>query len=284
MAIAVQTSTATRTHALTRPLILWHLLSLDAPTVATLWTWSIARHSGRVLPISLLAATFLAVWILYAADRLLDTGAPASELEARHHFHMRYRPWFRLGLVAASLALAPLLLLLPPAAMRLYVELAAVLLAWFMLIHVPTTGSGTMPRRLPKELAVGLFFAAAVFIPTAAELPDHRLALVPLVLLFAALCSLNCLFIYAWEHPTPRSLDAAHPSTRFALRHLQALAFTVLASAPVLAIVQRSSLALAIALSTAFLLTLQYWSPRDPTLLRAAADLTLLTPLLVSLP
>ena len=54
------------------PLALWHLLSLDAPSVATVWTIAIAHAAGVDLPWTSAAAMFIAVWILYAADRLLD--------------------------------------------------------------------------------------------------------------------------------------------------------------------------------------------------------------------
>ena len=57
----------------TSPLALWHLLSLDAPTVAALWTYFIARANHVQLSYAVPAAMFLAVWLIYAADRLLDT-------------------------------------------------------------------------------------------------------------------------------------------------------------------------------------------------------------------
>ena len=47
--------------------IYWHLLSLDAPTVATLWTIFVARACRVELPASFAGAMFLAVWIIYAA-------------------------------------------------------------------------------------------------------------------------------------------------------------------------------------------------------------------------
>ncbi len=280
MAPALQTQSTTAAHAFARPLILWHLLSLDAPTVAALWTFFLAHHAGVALPVSSLAAMFLAVWILYAADRLLDTAAPAAEQEARHRFHARYRRVFLWTLAAASVALIPLLLRIPASSMRLFLSLAAILFSWFILIHVPPARPGARPRRLPKELAVGLFFAAATFIPTVARAHTLRLALLPIAILFALLCSLNCLFIYAWEHPTPRTRASAHPSSRLALRYLKPLAFTIAAAALTLALLKRSAPAFAIALSTAILLALQHRPPRNPTLLRAAADLALLTPLL----
>ena len=52
----------------------WHLLSLDAPTVAGLWCWAFGRavrlHLSPRLPVALALGT----WLFYVADRLLDAG------------------------------------------------------------------------------------------------------------------------------------------------------------------------------------------------------------------
>src|ERR1700679_3918546 len=98
------------------PLALWHLLSLDAPTVATLWTIFIARCSHLTLPWTAPAAMFVAVWMIYAADRLLDARildlsppnntAHPPDLEARHRFHHHHRTAFLTLILIAALALA----------------------------------------------------------------------------------------------------------------------------------------------------------------------------------
>ena len=185
----------------------WHLLSLDAPSVAVLWTWFVARSVGVVLPWVDLAAMFLAVWVLYAADRLLDAraGRGADGLEARHHFHHRHRTPFRWGIGLSTVALACLLPGLLGSEIELYLVLGGLLVSWFLLIH-----SG--PRPLPKEFVVGIFFAAAVFVPTVAREPMLRTELSWPAALFGALCSLNCLFIFAWEHPELPSRSIARPS------------------------------------------------------------------------
>jgi hypothetical protein len=245
------------------PLTLWHLLSLDAPTVAALWTWFIAHANHIHLPIASILAMFLAVWSLYAADRLLDEHA----LEARHHFHHLHRKAFLTAIILASVALAILLPRLETAAIRLYLILGGLVFGYFVLIHATQDS-----HRYPKELAVGICFAAATFIPTVARQPALRPALLPPALLFAALCGLNCLFIYAWEHaPQP------HP--------LPLLAIILTLTSTAVAIFDHQSpwpLSAATALSAIFLLILHRFSPRIPaTLLRAAADLALLTPILL---
>ena len=290
MAFAIQTQVFVTAGALARPLLLWHLLSLDAPTVATLWTWAIARSGGLRLGPAWLYAVFVAVWILYAADRLLDSSPSraelTAELEDRHHFHARHRRRFRVALAAAGVALVLLLPAVSAAAMRLYLALAAVLCAWLLLIHLPPAVLSRPARPLPKELAVGVFFAAATALPAMAERPALRLQLLPVAVLFAALCSLNCVFIHAWEHPSRASQAAAHPGLRFALRHVRPCAVGLGVLAVIAACVRGpwSPLATAVAISAALLLLLDLSPPTDGTLLRAAADLALLTPLLLLIP
>ncbi|ADW68039.1 hypothetical protein [Granulicella tundricola] len=269
------------------PLIYWHLLSLDAPTVAALWTWFVARSAHISLPLSSVAAMFLAVWILYAADRLLDAqqleSAVPSDLEARHLFHHKHRKLFRIVILVCSLALAPLLLTIPAEAIRLYLIAGSLLFAWFVLIHAAPVLHGGKPGRLPKEIAVGVFFAAATFIPTVSRAPALRLSLLLPAILFAALCSLNCLFIYAWEHPTPSVTATAHPTTRVALHSLTLLAPILTFVAFLLAVLQHnefSPLLMAIALSASLLRLLHQTRPASRIALRAAADFVLLTPLL----
>jgi hypothetical protein len=281
----LQTKTKRKTAS---PLALWHLLSFDAPTVAALWTWFLARANHIRLPLPSSAAMALAVWMLYAADRLLDTRlldatpltSPIAEMEARHLFHYRHRSAFLAGIALAAIILAVLLPHLETAAIHLYLTEGALLFAWFLILHATRSA-----HRLPKEIAVGLFFAAAVFIPTIARNPGLRLALLPDAILFAALCSLNCLFIYAWEHPPTSRATAqtTHATTRLALRHLTALAITVAIAGAAIALFYPSSprpIAAACTLSTLLLIALDRTRTHLPAItLRASADLALLTPL-----
>ena len=330
-------------------LTLWHLLSLDAPTVATLWTLFIARCSHLTLPWTALAAMFTAVWMIYAADRLLDarlldarlldarlldarlldtrlldarlldtplldsrlsdSRLSESGLEARHRFHHRHRTAFLTVILFGSVALATLLHRIDPRALYLYVLLATLLAAWMILIHIRPEPNGST-RRLPKELAVGVFFPAAVFIPTLARTTPTATAihflgwaadwirpnLLPSAILFACVCTLNCLCLYAWEHPAPRPQDPATPAhdqpsrpqahwtTRWATAHLTQLALSLLAASTIATLSLSPPIALpalACSLSTAALFALNLYRRRlSPIHLRAAADLVLLTPIL----
>jgi hypothetical protein len=276
------------------PLELWHLLSLDAPTVASTWTIFIARCASVKLPWTAPAAMFVAVWMLYAADRLLDArplpnGAPPPDLEERHRFHHRHRTAFLSTLILASGLLAGLLHRLNADALRLYALLAALLAGWLLLIHARPLPTDQI-RRLPKELAVGVFFPAAIFIPTVARAPQLRMALLPAAVLLAGICTLHCLFLYAWEHPAPRT--RAHWTTRWATGHLRPLTLGVIACAAFVATLSEQHAlphldlapALACSVSAALLIALDAQQRRwRAVTVRACADMVLLTPLLAIL-
>lgn len=252
--------------------MLWHLLSLDAPTVAVLWMWFLAAANGVRLRWTSILAMGTAVWLLYAADRLLDCRGQAN-LELRHHFHHRHRGRFLTGMVAAACGLVTMLPQIPRAALQLYLIEGSFVTAYFVLIHMP--GSA---KRLPKEHAVGVFFAAATFIPTVSAVPALRRSLVIPALLFAGLCILNCLFIDGWEHPgitRARRLVPPLPQLAIALLVCSGAVCVLGNGAP-------RQIAAAVALSTLMLLGLHLGRHRlSPPNLRAAADLALLTPLLL---
>jgi len=262
------------------PLVLWHLLSLDAPTVAALWTWFIARANHLQLPLSATIAMGLAVWMLYAADRLLDAQSTHHDpLEARHLFHHRHHTAFLIGIFASAAALAFLLPRLDARSIHLYLILGGLVFGYFILIHATRSS-----HRLPKEIAVGIFFAAATFIPTVARQPGLRLAMLAPALLFATLCSLNCLFIYAWEHIPSHTAHAAHATTRLALHHLRLIANCIVAAGIALVVLDRRApwpIPVAAIVAAILLLTLHHRKNHiQPTTLRAAADLVLLAPVL----
>ena len=133
---------------------------------------------------------------------------------------------------------------------------------------------------MPKELPVGFFFAAAIYLPVALRGPRQAASLLPGAVLFAAVCTLNCLLLYVWEHAG--DLKQAHPATQWALGRLVPLATALLLlslAASLAASAPGSAIPAACFLSTVLLLVLHAHHGRLPRLrLRALADLVLLTP------
>jgi hypothetical protein len=274
----------------------WHLLSLDAPTVAALWSWSFARAMHIHLPWSAPLLLALGTWLVYIADRILDglRGVASGQLRERHFFYARHRA---LALAAGALAsLAPLWLVLTrmnPAARREDVVLFAAALVYFCLIHLwAPQSTSRIERWFPKEVAVAIVFAPAVAVPVWSRLQDHRNLLVPPVIFFALLCWLNCVAIDKWEqsswsHAHALRATQPHRSTRWTQRYLPLVAcgialFAAIASVSSIfsaAPMAMTSVYLACTISALLFLAFDR-SQLGSFDLRITADAALLTPLL----
>jgi hypothetical protein len=252
----------------------WHLLSLDAPTVAALWSLFFVRAMHLHLSLSQALLLPLGTWLLYVADRIID-GLCQSQpglLRERHHFHARHRTAF----VGAASFLAVLLAWSVLTYMRPETLRDDSYLGVFALLYLFAVHRGA--SRLPKELAVAVLFAAATAVPAWSRLGSGKEQLAPAIIFFALLCWINCVGIEKWEGST------LHASTRWAGLHLRlivtmtaifSLAAALLAPSPGLAAVY-----LAAMVSSGLLFVLDARSSRlSPLHLRIAADVALLTPL-----
>lgn len=266
------------------------------------WLLFVGSCAGAHAPLCTVTALFLAVWAVYVGDRLLDAdalpclestprgesqrffvGRPQTDLELRHHFHHHYRRAFWIILAALGSALACLLPHLPARTLLAESMLAILLAGWLLRVH--RAAHSRHGQRLPKEFVVGLFFALAIYLPYTDQIKDES-SLLPGALLFAGLCTLNCLFLYAWEHP--HSLSRAHPATAFAVRLLVPFAFVALLASLFVYYTSRTAtlgqVPEACALSLSLLLVLHANRQRFGSLrLRALADLVLLSPVSVVL-
>jgi hypothetical protein len=255
----------------------WHLLSLDAPTVAALWAWFFAHAMHlHFLPLQAIPLA-LATWLLYVGDRILDGLHPyqAGLLRERHHFHARHRTAF---LIVGTLLLAFLMwqvvTRMHPEALRDDFFLGLAALAYLLAVH------RSHSPRLPKELAVALIFAAATAVPAWSRLAafSGKEQLTPAVLLFASLCWMNCVGIEKWESGEP------HIISRWAGMHLRIIVTIIALFALTAALLAPSrglmAVYLAAVLSSGLLFLLDARSGRlSPLHLRIAADAALLTPL-----
>ena len=257
----------------------WHLLSLDAPTVAALWSWFFVRAMHLHLSLIQVLLLPLGTWLLYVADRLLDgfRQEQGEMLRERHHFHARHRIAF---LSAASLLAVLLswfvLTRMRPEALRDDSWIGMFALLYLFAVH------RLAARRLPKELAVAVLFAAATAVPAWSRLSaGNRLEkeqLAPAIIFFALLCWINCVGIEKWEGGNP------HVITRWASLHLRSIAtmIALFSFAAALLAPSRGLMAvyLAALLSSGLLFALDARSSHlSPLHLRIAADAALLTPL-----
>ena len=206
---------------------MWHLASLDAPTVAVVWTLGFAWAAGVRLPVWVPVLLGLTAWAVYIGDRLLDARAGirrgAAELLAeRHWFHYRHR-WVMgtLGVAAACAAAGIVFTLMPVAARERDSVLGLAALAYFTRVHSPRkmrpAGAGRIFGLVKKEFLVGVLFTAACLMPAFSRAGGMGLAAVGVV--FALLAWLNCFAIDRWESGAGRLAGAKQTAEKlFALK------------------------------------------------------------------
>ncbi len=183
-----------------------NLLSLDAPLVAMAWlyvfakTWRLGYH-----PWEAYASLGLAVWIIYAADRLLDVslfGSSGERMEPRHRFHRDYARFFRIGLAFAIPMTVALVVMRMPMTIYKHLMLGGVLVAGFFGLSMLSSQD---PREVPhtKNILAGVTFAFGTAMTAhlyRAEFGIYDMLASREFLSFAVLCILNISAIDLWEH------------------------------------------------------------------------------------
>ncbi len=271
------------------PLRLWHLASLDAPTVAVAWALAFAWVAGLRLPAWTPVLLALGTWVVYIGDRLLDArsglrSGALHRLRERHFFHWRHRRALLPAATVAGVVAAAIIFILMPAGIRERNSVLGVAaLAYFSGVHSRCRAPWWLLPLLSKESLVGLLFTAGCALPTLtrmrlADAPNAAMGLMlALIAFFAALAWLNCHAIERWE-------SAVHATRISAAAGL--LAFIGLVLACVIAPLQSRAAALfAAGAASALLLALLDRARHrvTPLALRAAADMVLLTPLVLVL-
>lgn len=188
-----------------------NLLSLDAPFVAVAWLYVFSKTwRVDILQWPAYVSLGLVVWIIYAADRLLDASMHNEEggkIKARHEFHRRHKGFFRIGLVVASLTALVLVVGGLSVSIYSYAVIGAILVAtFFALSFYSTLGPDELPYA--KNIIAGTTFAFGTAMLAIAETSFYWKDLVfsPELICFAVLCVLNISAIDLWEHAN-RSID-----------------------------------------------------------------------------
>jgi hypothetical protein len=262
-----------------RALHLWHLASLDAPTVAVVWTLAFAWAARVYLDLWVPLLIAFGTWTVYVGDRLLDVhrAIRSGDLDAlrdRHYFHWRHRRWLIPMACGTAAIAADLVACRMPVGVRSHDSvLAAATLLYFSGVHSSARLPRWLARLASKELLVGLLFTAGCAAPTLSRLHSARLPFFACLVLFAALAWLNCTAIESWESRMNR--------TRVSLHTFVVGAVCVGASGAFLLMdVHASELACSAAISALLLSALNDMRTRvSPLTLRTLADLVLLAPL-----
>jgi hypothetical protein len=271
----------------------WNVLSIDAPIVAVAWAAVFARGSGGRLPVVDAAVLFLAVWVIYVSDRLLDgwTAGNRGALRERHFFCERHGVALVSLLMAASGGIFWLTAESLPAAERdAGVRLGLLLVLYLAAIHA---FCGRFSRALPKEIFVGIVFAGGVTLPIWSHGRELRWQECIPWAFFALLCCLNCLAIEDWERhdDSGQIRNGRHRATGFFTRAdavgsvritAWATALTGLTLVGYLAQTARGSLRyewMAVCLGALLLLALNLCRRHlSPAALRVLADVAVLLP------
>ena len=269
---------------------MWHLASLDAPTVAVTWALALGWAAGVRPPAWPLVVLALVVWVIYVVDRLLDARKGLADpslhlLQARHFFHWRNRRILT-PLCACATATAGWMVLtqMPSPGLRNGSIVGMATFAYLSAVHGGNRGRGwirriarrisrPISRLVPRECVVGVMFCAGCVLPVMAR-TSLRWPVVAAGIALAALAWLNVGAIACWE-----SCRAESTRTRGTAI---ALSCACLVLAAVLAWTQPgcAEVVLAAGVSALLLAVLDAMAPTmEPVVLRATADLVLLTPL-----
>jgi len=264
------------------PLRLWHLSSLDAPTVAVVWLLGFAKAAGVRLPAWVPLLLALVTWCIYISDRILDTHCAllAQEVQClrkRHHFHWKHRRVFiPLAVAAACISTWIVISFMPVAICERSALLALASIIYFSGVHSPTK----VRAFLPKELLVAVLFTSGCVLPTIGRTGNLSATFVIVIVFFAGLAWLNCRAIECWE-----SVGQTYYGTQIqSFAGLLALA-GVLATIILFAPSSHEAELIGTGAASAVLLALLdgIRGRLTPIALRSAADLVLLTPLVLLL-
>lgn len=254
-----------------RAVELWHLLSLDAPSIAALWAWALARELEVHPQAAALGVLTLGTWLVYVADRLLDSHLKRTYLRERHTFHGKHwRAFTAAAIVVASVLTFLVIQWLPKNAFIAYTLLLALTIAYLGMVH--------LGRRIsaPHCMVVAGLFALSTSVPAAVQIQNiwQGTPLLMSVTSLAVVAWLNCWAIEMWETGRRAHLRATVAKRSFWIAFV--LALVAFASGdPVVGIAALSALLL-------FVLDGKR-AQISPLMTRVAADAALLTPLLLML-
>jgi hypothetical protein len=244
---------------------LWpNLLSLDAPVVALLWQVFFVRCFHATVGAETTVLLAVAVWLIYAADRMLDAWRGAGKTP-RHEFYRRHwravvPVWVALLIVGVWIAW----LQLPTALWSRGILLSCGVAVYFAAVH----GAPAWWRKpVGKEAAVGVVFALGVSL-TAWPMV-HTWVDILAIAQFSVLCWLNCVAIEDWEGGR-----SAQPAVIAGSACVALIAVLVLREQrPVIACAEVASAFALVAVD-------RYRSRMSPDAMRVLADVALLSPIL----
>ena len=262
---------------------LWlNLVCLDAPLVAICWQWIFVHGFHLSVPVGHRVALFLTAWVIYLADRFGDSVSliPGQPKSVRQQFCLRHkRIWLVSILCVAAVDLIVVLRAVHYETALLGAVLGAFTLAYVAINHARSEIWKTIPL---KEFIIGSLFAAGTLLGVTPHIFAERSTMIFAAILFASLCSLNCVSIAGWE----RNLDLIQGKHSIATRWPDAnslarlLLLFLLAGSVVLALFDAGAWPVVLCLgASGLLLGALRFVPVSRDERTALADVVLFTPL-----
>jgi hypothetical protein len=263
------------------PLLWLNLVCLDAPLVAICWQWIFAHSFHLSVPVGHRAALFLTAWIIYLADRFGDSVSLVTDQprSVRQQFCLRHKSLWLVSIICA--AAVDLIVVLRAVDYETAVP-GAVLGAFTIVYLAINHAHSEIWEKIPlKEFTIGSLFAAGTLLAVTPHIFAERYTMIFAAILFASLCSLNCVSIAIWE----RDLDRIQGKHSIATRWAQAnslprlLLLLLLAGSVLLVLFDPDAWPVVLCLgASGFLLGALRFVPASRDERTALADLVLLTP------
>ncbi len=261
-------------------------LSLDAPLVAVSWQNLASYILGVSLTWNEVLLLFLATWLAYAGDRLLDSTQQAENKSGlpRHLFAAKYRRL--LGFVWGCVFLLTSMFALVTVNYSILMLAAALVLGVAIYFAICFLFPRFARIIIPREFVVsGVFVATTLFFPVSSLQGFAHLALTTyLAIVLWSLALMNCLGISCWERDEDHRSGERTLATTFPVlcRFYPGLNLVlVLWLGGLFAGSEFAALPIALlagALVSVLLLSLIHYAKISPKLKPVLADLSLLAP------
>jgi len=133
-------------------------LSLDIALGAGVLSLVLGRYMGLTVPVFVLLALVISVWMIYTIDHLLDARSIAHQAASfRHHFHQHFQREIFCLLFLAAIGLLIILIQLPPITIFYGIPVVLGVLVYFTLNRL-------LGLNFQKEILVAVLYVIGVYI------------------------------------------------------------------------------------------------------------------------
>lgn len=133
-------------------------LSLDIALGAGVLSLVLGRYMGLQVPVFVLLALVISVWIIYTIDHLMDAKSiPHQATSFRHHFHQHFRKEVMIALSIAIIGLLFILIQLPPITVFYGISVVFGVFTYFILNRL-------FGLNFQKEILIASLYVIGVYV------------------------------------------------------------------------------------------------------------------------